>query len=346
MKLKPGIILQYIFFLALGLFLVWWSVKDIDAQKWAEIKQSLEGARVFLVIPVFVILLISHYARALRWRLLMEPMGYNTGKLNTFFAVMVGYLANTAVPRLGEVLKCTILARYEKVPADKLVGTIVQERLIDAFCFVIIVLITLAIQPDLYSRFIDTWFYSNSGEQAAATESSNTKFLIPLIGIVLIGLALGAWMLIKKKTFKDLFLMIKNLVLRVWQGLTTIRHMKKRKSFLLYTFLIWAGYLGSGYIGFLALQETSHFGFKESLTVLSAGTIGMIVPTPGGIGAYAYFIESTMMVYGLPKSIATAFGWLLWLSQTAIILLAGCISVILLPVFNKKKKNDNELINN
>lgn len=337
MKLKPGIILQYIFFLALGLFLVWWSVKDIDAEKWAEIKHALQEARIFLIIPVLGILLLSHYARALRWRLLMEPMGYHTSKRNTFFAVMVGYLANTAVPRLGEVLKCTILARYEKVPADKLVGTIVQERLIDAFCFAGVLLITLAVQPDLYSRFIDTWFYSNSGTQT--TGSTNSKFLIPLIGLALIALVIGLWMVIKKKSFADLVTTLKSLVLRVWQGLTTIRHMKKRKSFVLLTLVIWTGYLGSGYIGFLALQETSHFGFKESLTVLSAGTIGMIVPTPGGIGAYAYFIESTMMVYGLPQSIATAFGWLLWLSQTAIVLIAGCISVILLPVFNKQLKS-------
>ncbi len=340
MKLKLGVILKYLFFLGLGVFLVWWSVKDIDAQKWAEIQHSLQEARIFLVIPVFAILLVSHYVRALRWRLLMEPMGYNTGKLNTFFAVMVGYLANTAVPRLGEVLKCTILARYEKVPADKLVGTIVQERLIDAICFLFVLLITLAIQPDLYSRFIDTWFYSHSGEQTAQ-ENSVTKYLIPLIIIALVAIAIGGWMLVKRKTFKDLLQAIKNLIIRVWQGLTTIRHLKKRKSFVLYTCIIWICYLASGYIGFLALQETSHFGFKESLTVLSAGTLGMIVPTPGGIGAYAYFIESTMMVYGLPKSIATAFGWLLWLSQTLIILIAGVISLILLPVFNKKKKNDN-----
>jgi uncharacterized protein (TIRG00374 family) len=336
MKLKPGIILQYIFFLALGLFLVWWSIKDIDAQKWAEIKQALAEARIFLIIPVFGILLLSHYARALRWRLLMEPMGYHTSKRNTFFAVMIGYLANTAVPRLGEVLKCTILARYEKVPADKLVGTIVQERLIDAFCFAGVLLLTLAVQPDLYSRFIDTWFYSNSGEPS--TGSSN-KWLIPLIVLAVITLLVALWMIIKKKSFRDLATALKLLVQRVWQGLTTIRHMKKRKSFIFLTIIIWAGYLGSGYIGFLALQETSHFGFKESLTVLSAGTIGMIVPTPGGIGAYAYFIESTMMVYGLPQSIATAFGWLLWLSQTIIVLIAGCISVILLPVFNKQSKS-------
>ena len=108
--------------------------------------------------PVFIILLLSHYIRTLRWRLLMEPMGYRPDKLNMFFAVMVGYLANQALPRLGEVLKCTILARYEKIPADKLVGTIILERLIDAISLLLVFCITLAIQPGLYSQIIDTIF--------------------------------------------------------------------------------------------------------------------------------------------------------------------------------------------
>ncbi|MGZ8551115.1 MAG: lysylphosphatidylglycerol synthase transmembrane domain-containing protein, partial [Chitinophagaceae bacterium] len=132
MKKRLFILFQYLFFLGLGAFLVWWSVKDIDNEKMAEIRSALKNARLYLIVPVFIILISSHYVRALRWRLLMEPMGYKPGKANTFLAVMVGYLANQAVPRLGEVLKCTLLARYEKIPADKLVGTIILERLIDA----------------------------------------------------------------------------------------------------------------------------------------------------------------------------------------------------------------------
>ena len=127
-------------------------------KKMAEIKLALKNARLYLIAPVFIILLSSHYIRALRWRLLMEPMGYKPGKANTFFAVMVGYLANQAVPRLGEVLKCTLLARYEKIPADKLVGTIILERLIDAVCLLTVFGITLVIQPGLYSQIINTVF--------------------------------------------------------------------------------------------------------------------------------------------------------------------------------------------
>src|SRR6186713_2717080 len=130
MNKRLGTILQYLFFFCLGFFFVWMSVKDIDKDKWQQIKFALQNARYYLVVPVFAILILSHYTRALRWRLLMESLGYLPDKAITFFAVMIGYLANQGVPRMGEVLKCTVLSKYEKIPVDKLVGTIILERLI------------------------------------------------------------------------------------------------------------------------------------------------------------------------------------------------------------------------
>jgi glycosyltransferase 2 family protein len=326
------ILFQYLFFLGLGAFLVWWSVKDIDSQKMNEIKQALKNARLYLIAPVFIILLSSHYVRALRWRLLMEPMGYKPDKVNTFFAVMVGYLANQAVPRLGEVLKCTLLARYEKIPADKLVGTIILERLIDAVSLLLVFGITLAIQPGLYSQIVNTIFNNKTDQEADKIPG----YLIGLILLGVIAIIIALWMIIKKKKFSDLLAAIRKIGSRVWQGLSTIQHLKKRGQFLGLTLILWILYLSGGYIGFQALHETEHYGVKEAFTVLSAGSIGMIV-TPGGIGAYAYLIEGTMQLYGLQQSIAVAFGWLLWLAQTVVILIGGLFSFIGLPLYNKRK---------
>ena len=328
------ILLQYLFFLGLGVFLVWWSVKEIDNQKLSEIRSALKHARLYLIAPVFIILLLSHYVRALRWRLLMEPLGYKPGKANTFFAVMVGYLANQAFPRLGEVLKCTLLARYEKIPADKLVGTIILERLIDAVSLLLIFGITLAIQPGLYSQIVNTIF--NGG-----TEEEPKKISGYLMGLILIGiiaLLIVLWMMIKKKNFTDLLVAVKKIGSRIWQGLSAIQHLKKRGQFMLLTLAMWLLYISGGYIGFQALLETKHYGIKESFTILSAGSIGMIV-TPGGIGAYPYLIEATMMQYGLKQSIAVAFGWLLWLAQTVVILIAGLLSFAALPWYSKRKRS-------
>ncbi len=325
-------ILQYVFFLGLGIFFVWWSVKDIDGEKKDQIREALRHARYYLVGPVFFILFLSHYIRALRWRLLIQSLGYSPDKANVYFAVLIGYLTNLAVPRLGEVLKCTVLARYEKVPADKLIGTIILERLIDAISLLIILIVTLAVQPGLYSQLMSSVFIKK-GEESPEGMSG---YLIAAIVLGVIAVAIIIWMIVKKKNLRDLFTGIKKIASRVWQGLSAVRHLKKRGEFLFLTLMLWTAYIGGGYLGFMALQETQHYGIKEALTVLVAGSIGMIV-TPGGIGTYPYLLERTMMLYGLKDSIAIAFGWILWLAQTVVILIGGVISFGLLPWYNKRK---------
>lgn len=341
MKKKLGTILQYLFFFCLGFFFVWMSVKGINNKKWEDIKDSLEHARYWLIVPVFAILILSHYTRALRWRLLMESIGYLPDKANTFFAVMIGYLANAGVPRMGEVLKCTVLARYEKIPADKLVGTIILERLIDALSLIIIFGITLLIQPDLYGQITKQIF--TSPEDEPVKKISGLLLVLIILGIIFILIAI--WMIRKKKNFNDLGAAIKKIGARIWTGLSAIQHLKKRGQFLLLTLLLWSLYLSGGWLGFQALQETQQYGIREAFTVLSAGSIGMIV-APGGIGGYALFIEGTMMIYGLQQSIATAFGWLLWISQTVIILVVGLLSFIVLPWYNKKRNAQQVVVAN
>jgi uncharacterized protein (TIRG00374 family) len=153
MRKKWFSILQYLFFLGLGLFLVWWSMQQIPPEKWGDFKKSLQNANYWLLIPVFLILTLSHFIRSLRWKILMKPMGYTPRTPNVFFAVMVGYLANLAVPRLGELLKCTLLAKYEKVPADKLVGTILIERAFDVISLGLVFLIALISQFDVVGEY-------------------------------------------------------------------------------------------------------------------------------------------------------------------------------------------------
>jgi len=326
-------ILQYCFFLGLGIFLVWWSVKDLTSDDKSQIKQALETARYWLIIPVFGMLFLSHFIRAFRWKLLIEPLGYKPSTTNVVFAVFIGYLANQAVPRLGEVLKCTVLSRYEKVPADKLIGTIILERVIDAITLLTVFGITLAIQPDIYTQLIDTIFNTKKIDAGEKTISSSLLLMI-LGGIVTIVLLI--WMIKKKKNFNDLLLLFKKIGRSIWQGLSTIQHLKKRWLFIFLTISMWTLYLVGGYMGFMALQETRQYGINEAFTVLSAGSVGMIV-TPGGIGAYAYLLQKTMQVYGLNEGIALAFGWILWLAQTSVILIGGLISFVAIPYYNKKR---------
>src|SRR5919112_161865 len=167
MKKRLLTILQYFFFLGLGVFFVWLSVKDIHHAQWLQIKDALARARHWLIIPALVLLFVAHYSRALRWKLLMEPMGYHPSTFNVFAAVMIGYLVNTGVPRLGEVVKCSMLARYEKVRVDRLVGTIVMERAVDVVCLLVVFASALifegrVINEHIFAR-ITSFFQDPSG---------------------------------------------------------------------------------------------------------------------------------------------------------------------------------------
>jgi uncharacterized membrane protein YbhN (UPF0104 family) len=332
MKKKLFTVLQYLLFLGLGIFLAWWSLKGLDHEKRIQIRNAFNHARYWLIIPVFGMLILSHLVRAVRWKLLINSLGYYPRTENTFFAVMIGYLTNQAVPRLGEILKCTLLARYEKVPADKLVGTIILERIIDAITLLTIFAITLAIQPSLYADLINAFFHSPHDPHKKRIPG----YVIGGIIIALLVVITVLWMLIKKKTFADVLAVFKKIGKSVWQGISAVQHLKKRGLFLFYSLALWSLYFFAGYIGFYALEETQQYGIHEAFAILSAGSIGMIA-TPGGIGAYALLLKKTMELYGLQEGVALAFGWILWLVQTFVILIGGLFSFVAIPYFNKRK---------
>jgi len=333
MKKKLFTILQYLLFLGLGIFLAWWSLKNLDHEKRMQIRNAFNHARYWLIIPVFGILILSHLVRAVRWKLLINSLGYYPRTENTFFAVMIGYLTNQAVPRLGEILKCTLLARYEKVPADKLIGTIILERIIDAITLLTIFAITLAIQPSLYADLINAFFHSPHDPHRKKIPG----YVIAAIIVALLVIIILLWMLIKNKTVADVIALFKRIGKSVWQGISAVQHLRRRGLFLFYTISLWSLYLLGGYIGFYALHETQQYGIKQAFAILSAGSIGMIA-TPGGIGAYALLLKKTMELYGLEEGIALAFGWILWLVQTFVILIGGLFSFVAIPYFNKRKE--------
>jgi hypothetical protein len=326
-------VLQYLFFLGLGLFFVWLTIKDINRQQWAAIKYAVANARHWVAVPVVAMLLVSHYSRALRWKILMEPLGYKPSNFNTFAAVMIGYLVNAGVPRLGEVVKCTLLARYEKVRADKLVGTIVVERAVDVVCLMVIFILALLFEGrfigDYVANLFANFFRNRSGD------FSLTKMLVAALVV-----AGGIWLVsfvLRRFGHIDAVGKIKNILKGIAKGLNSIRLVKHKGLFLFHTILIWLMYLASTTVGIYALRETAHLGIGSGLTTLGIGSIAMII-TPGGIGAYPFLVEKLMELYGISRETGIALGWLLWVAQTAIILVGGLVCFALLTFFNKKQK--------
>ncbi len=332
MRKKIFQLIQYCIFLGLGCFLVWRSVKDITPDEWIEIEQAVLHARWWIVVPILAALLLSHYSRAIRWKILMEPLGFRPRTSNTYMAVLIGYLANLAVPRLGEVLKCTVLARYEKVPADKLVGTIVAERAFDVICLMILITITIATQIDIIGDFFSGFLYKHFGEKAQFLSSWGMIILIAA-GIVL---SVFGWWMLKKFQHIRIIGKIYNIARNVWQGLSSVRYVRRKGWLLFHTAFIWAMYFVSTYMGMWAMSETEYLGVLPSMSALSTGSIAMIL-TPGGIGAYPWIIQETMMLYQLKPIYGKALGWLMWSVQTFQIIISGFIALLLLPLLNKTK---------
>lgn len=325
--------LQYLAFLGIGLLFAWLSLRELDREKWQQLSSSVQNAKLWLVIPVSFLLLLSHYLRGIRWKLLIDPLGYKIKPINSFLTVLIGYLVNLGVPRLGEFIRCTFLSRYEKVEVEKLVGTVIVERLFDAVCLLIVFGLTWGLQPDLYERFSSVL---TSNSQTATAGNPYFNWLILAFLLLFTG-----WIIWKKKKLTDLVDQVLTVFNRVLNGLLSVRKLKKPRSFLLLTLAIWVLYLLSGYIGFMAFDATRVYGITEALTILSVGSIGMII-SPGGIGIYAYLILQTMQAYGLDYTNALAFGWILWLVQTAVILCGGVLSFGVLPWINADKEKNNQ----
>lgn len=328
-------LIQYVFFLGLGIFLLWLTLRKSD---WDSIIKDLSGANYIFLIPAVLMLLVSHFIRGLRWKILMEPLGYKPTTTNTFLAVMVGYWANLAVPRLGEVLKCTILAKYEKVPADKLVGTIVAERAIDVLSLIVVMLITVFSQYDVIGNFsaeiFRKFFVSQTGS------FSMLKVVIAL-AIIVSFFVLIIWMF-RKLNHLPFVTKTRNVFMGIWQGLISIRYIKHKGLFILHSILIWGLYLLSTYMGFFAMQDMLQYGIKGALSALTFGSFGMIIPSPGGIGSFQYAVQQVMMLYGVTPEKGLSLGMLIWFAQTGFVILFGTIAFLLLPVVNKKKKVNNE----
>ncbi len=328
-------VLQYAFFLGVGVFLLWLTLRKSD---WNNIISDLSGANYIYLIPATLMLVVSHFVRALRWKILMEPLGYKPSTLNTFLAVFIGYWANLAVPRLGEVLKCTILGRYEKVPADKLIGTIVAERAVDVCSLIVVMLITVFSQYDMigdFSKEIFTKFFS----------SKSGGFSMVRVGVLLLIIAsfivFVIW-IFRRLSHLAIVIKTRNIFLGIWQGLTSIRHIKHKGTFIIHSIIIWALYLYSTYMGFFAMRDMAHFGIKGALSALTFGSFGMIIPSPGGIGSFQYAIQQVMMLYGVTPEKGLSLGMLIWFAQTGIIVLFGTLAFILLPIVNKKQKSVDE----
>ena len=333
MKKKLFSFFQYAIFLGIGIFLTWWQINKMTGIQKIQFKESLLHAHYIYILPVFIITILGHISRAVRWKILIEPMGYYPKNSNSFYAVMCGYLANVFLPRAGEILRCTLLGKYEKIPTTKLIGTILVERVFDLFCYFLILIITFLIQIETVSDFVIDKFNKIGKLKHSA---SLWIILVIIFALALISILVIKWIFTKYKSHSYI-LKLKGFHIGLKEGFATILHLKKRKKFIAHSIFIWSCYLFEIYIGFSALNATAHLGLASAFSVLSLATLAMIV-SPGGLGAFPIAVQQVLLIYNVDN---ISFGWLMWGVTTGIIVVVGIISFGLL-IYQNKQKNEKE----
>lgn len=323
-------ILTIIIFTGLGLFLVWLSLKDISKE---EIFTAFSGADVKWIFACIIISLLSHVSRAIRWQILMEPLGHKTGFVNTFASVMIGYLANYGIPRIGEVTRCTVLAKYEKVPFQQGFGTVIIERTIDVVSLLLVLLLTLLFQFETFGGIIRENIYLPF-QQKIGSITAKPLLLYSLIGAGIIGL--GLLFLLRKKIKQLLSGKFGNLISGFADGIKSISKLHRPWQFLFHSFLIWALYYLGIFVCFYCYDETLILGWKECLAILLCGTFGVMVTT-GGLGAYHIIVQNLLQLYGISLITSKAFPWIVWGSGFIVVIITGSLFLILLPIINKNK---------
>jgi len=316
------------------MFFIWLFLRKLTTDQKREIWESFILANYSWIILSVALGILSHIIRAFRWKILMEPMGYHPKNTNTFFAVMIGYLANLALPRLGEVTRCGVLNKYEKIPINQSIGTVIVERSIDLVLFLLLFLINLIIFFDKLNLYVDEKIFKPlSNKFTFFDQNSFLLIIMALVGLIVIVF----FILFRKKiSHLTLYQKTKRLALGFWKGLFSITRIKKPITFILQSIAIWALYYLMIYVCFFSLSSTSHLGFDACLSMLIFGSIGIMV-VQGGIGIYPAIIAETLILYNLPSTTGYALGWLTWSAQTIMIVIAGITSLILLPILNKKE---------
>jgi hypothetical protein len=307
--------------IAFGLFLVWYSYNSTTPEERDQILHYISNASPFWVGISVIIGILSHISRAVRWKYLLEPMGYRPKTINTIFIVLISYFANLGIPRSGEILRATALTTYEKVPFEKGFGTIVTERVIDLLMLLIIILVTLVLQTDFILGFL---------EQRGVN-------LIGAIGILfvgIVGLFLGSYIIRKSKS--PLALKLKGFLGGLQDGVLSLFRMKNKWPFILHTVFIWAAYFGMFWVIKYTVEETVPLSMGELLVAFVAGAFAMST-TNGGIGLYPIAVSAALGIYGISSVSGDAFGWIMWIAQTMMVVLFGTISFIVLPLLNRNR---------
>jgi uncharacterized protein (TIRG00374 family) len=316
-------LLKVILPLAVGFFFVYLSYNSTSEEDRILIYSYIQKADLrFVMLSVFFGIL-SHLSRAYRWKYLLSPLGYQPRFINSVLAVLIAYIANLGIPRSGEILRATTLSSYEKIPFEKTFGTIVAERLVDLLILMGFVLTALVLQFDI--------IWSILSEKKISTVQIVIGLAFVIIGYVTL-----------KKLFtlsqNPLIIRIKNFFLGLAEGIMSLKNMPNKGRFIGHTLFIWLMYLAMFYVVKWTVPETASLGMNAILPAFVVGGLA-ISATNGGIGIYPFSVALVLAAFKISNESGLAFGWIMWTSQTLMIIVFGSLSFFVLPLVNRQQKD-------
>ena len=320
-------VLQVVFPLLLGAFILVWVYRDFNFQRVGEV---LTGGMDYGWIAVSLVFgVFANLFRGGRWKLALEPLGEYPRTSHCVYAIFISYASNLVIPRVGEVTRCGVLSKYDGVSFSKSLGTVVSERMIDTLCVGLITgLVLLSQMPVFATFFAETG--TNVGRYAEVLTSGHF-YLIILCALAI--LVLG-FFLIRNIA---LFAKLKGILQNVWQGVVALKDIKHIPLYIIYTVGIWVCYFLEFYLAFYAFGFSAHLGVSAGLVMFVVGTLAVIVPTPNGAGPWHFAVMTMMMLYGVGKEDAGIFALLVHGIQTFLLILLGIYGLSALPFTNKLK---------
>lgn len=309
--------LKFAFFISIGIFSIWYVLSLLSPDEKQQLIQSFYIANYWWVLLSMAIGFIAHWLRALRWNILIEPFHSRPHNLETFAAVAMGYLGNFIFPRFGEILRCFSLKKTSSAPVSALLGTVIIERIIDMLTFFILFLLSLFFIFKIFAQ------YTSSLQVNTSTIITPDKLLIL---VIIAGFALTTLIVlyIFRHKFKEKPVLRKlyKIIYLFKDGLISIFKIRHRLLFILYSVLIWVCYVLMSWVCFFAFEHTKHLPLESAILAVIAGTIGIII-VQGGLGVYPALVAQALLLYTVPYTTGYALGWIIWLSQTLLIVIIG-----------------------
>lgn len=307
--------------IALGVFLVWYWYNSTSPANRHEILVRIKDADPVWVGTSILLGFCAYISRAIRWNYMLEPLGYKPRLVNNVLIILIAYLANLVPPRVGEILRPTALATYEGVPFEKGLGTIITERVIDVIMLLSIIAITLLLQTDIILSFLEEKGFPLTG-------------ILLLLTAGLLGLAF--FVIFIKKSNHAIALKVKDFIQGMLAGVLSVFKMKNKWAFVFHTLIIWSCYIGMFWVIKYTVAETIDLSLTQLMVAFVAGALAMMF-TNGGIGLYPIAVSQALAIYGISKVSGDAFGWIMWISQTFVVVVFGAISFLLLPLLNRNR---------